>query len=119
MSKYVFIEKAGRTTEEIARDFEKAFYKKATLHQIGKRVFLQSYDTIVAYIANGKLFKLWDGYSVTTSRHIQAFCYTYGVKGPSKKEWENMPYKRINKPYKKDNEYKASYFNIYSSRSYY
>lgn len=118
MSKYVFIEKGNKSIDELAKEFQKAFYRKAALIKKEGRVFLQSYDTIVACIDKGKLFKLWDGYSATTARHIYTFCYSFGVKPVSKKEWENMPLSRVKKPYREDLNYKANYFNPYSDRCY-
>ena len=118
MSKYVFIEKGNKSIDELAKEFQKVFYKKAALIENKGRVFLQSYNTIVACIDKGKLLKLWDGYSATTARHIDAFCYSFDVKSVSKKEWENMPLSRVKKPYREDLNYKANYFNPYSDRCY-
>lgn len=52
---------------------------------------LLSYRTKVAKIVDGKLVRLWDGWSVTTASHIYSFCSEYGLRAPSKKEWLAMP----------------------------
>lgn len=52
---------------------------------------LKSYYTNVCEIRNGKFIKLWEGYSNTTLKHINAFC-SY-LKIPlyfSKREWIEM-----------------------------
>lgn len=54
-------------------------------------VFLQSYDTIVAFIDNnGNFNKLWDGYSTTTAKHIHTFRLLYNLPGICKKEWKKL-----------------------------
>ena len=103
MSKSVNLSVNGKTVDELSREFQKVFYRKAALIENKGRVFLQSYDTIVACIDKGKLFKLWDGYSATTARHICTFCYSFGVKPVSKKEWENM-HKLVRLMYEKTSE---------------
>ena len=118
MSKSINLSINGKTVGELSREYQKMFYKKAALIENKGKVFLQSYDTIVACVDKGKLLKLWDGYSATTARHIDAFCYSFGVKSVSKKEWENMPLSRVKKPYREELNYKANYFNPYSDRCY-
>lgn len=82
-----------RTLETHGR--QKSFYGKAVIIKSGNRVFLQSYNTIVAYIYGGKLFRTWDGWSKTTSLHIDAFCREYGIDAPSKKACEAMTVKPV------------------------
>ena len=118
MSKIINLSVNGKTVDELSREYQKIFYKKAALIENKRRVFLQSYDTIVACVDKGKLLKLWDGYSVTTARHIDAFCYSFGIKYVSKKEWGNMPLSRIKKPYREELNYKTNYFNPYSDKCY-
>ena len=36
--------------------------------------FLISYDTEVLVKHNGKLYRLWNGWSATTGRHIKEYC---------------------------------------------
>ncbi len=71
---------------------QKSFYGKAvvTVYPSGVAV-LKSYNTEVAYIENGKLHRLWNGWSATTAKHIHEFCLQNGVVGVSKKEWLNLP----------------------------
>lgn len=51
---------------------------------------LMSYYTIVCRIRNGKFEKLWDGYSATTMRHINAFLAFYGIEGGGKAWWNSL-----------------------------
>lgn len=52
----------------------KSFYGKALVIELDDGTKqLQSYNTIVGEIKNGKYFQLWDGKSQTTSRHIKEF----------------------------------------------
>ena len=52
---------------------------------------LLSYLTVVCVIRDGKLVRLWDDWSATTSKHVKAFCNYYGLKAPNKAEWLAMP----------------------------
>lgn len=55
---------------------------------------LYSYHTPIAMIIrNGgsNFVRLWDGYSPTTMRHINAFRSLYGFDAISKKQWEKIP----------------------------
>ena len=44
MSKYVFIEKGNKSIDELSREFQKVFYRKAALIENKGKIFLQSYD---------------------------------------------------------------------------
>lgn len=81
----------------IPNDSHVSFNGKANVIVLSNGVkLLQSYSTIVAGINTaGKLVKLWDNWSATTSRHLSAFSAQY--KG--KKDWLKMPFD--NKAYKK------------------
>ena len=62
--------------ELIPNDGRKSFYGKAVVEVAddGSET-LYSYNTaIIKRTAAGKLVKLWDGWSATTGRHINAFC---------------------------------------------
>jgi len=48
---------------------------------------LKSYYTDVAEIVDGAFVKTWDGYSVTTMKHINAFREHFGFDRMSKREW--------------------------------
>ena len=66
MKKYELIPNNGR----------KSFYGKAVVEVAddGSET-LYSYNTaIIKRTAAGELVKLWDGWSATTGRHINAFC---------------------------------------------
>ena len=54
---------------------------------------LKSYYTIVCEIRNGEFIRLWDGYSKTTAKHIDAFRMYYGFKALSKREWIELEVK--------------------------
>lgn len=79
---------------------QKSFYGKAKIgyrfldeqHKVSE-YFLKSYDTIVCKItANNEFQKLWDDYSHTTMKHINAFRRYYGFADMSKKEWDGLLY---------------------------
>ena len=62
--------------ELIPNDGKKSFYGKAVVEVAddGSET-LYSYNTaIIKRTAAGELVKLWDGWSATTGRHINAFC---------------------------------------------
>ena len=64
----------------------KSFYGKAkvVVDDNGNET-LYSYDTpIIKRDVNGKLTKLWNGWSNTTGTHIKAFC------GLDKKSYDNL-----------------------------
>ena len=48
---------------------------------------LKSYYTDVAAIIDGEFYKLWDGFSVTTLKHINIFRDRFGLAKMSKREW--------------------------------
>lgn len=71
---------------------QKSFYGKAHTFEKDGKIYLRSYETIVAVIDNsGKFHRLWDNYSATTQNHINSFRETLGLKRISKKEWVAMP----------------------------
>ena len=65
---------------------QKSFYGKATVFMGDGREILKSYDTIIMErTREGEYRRYWDGYSMTTGKHIRAF------SGLSKKEFEALP----------------------------
>lgn len=63
------------------------FYKKAKIISYNGATYLQSYNTIVAKIENGKaIVNGW--YSQTTARHINEFLYQNGFDKMTKKQME-------------------------------
>ena len=72
--------------ELIPDNGRKSFYGKAkvVIDDNGNET-LYSYDTpIIKRDINGKLTKLWNGWSNTTGTHIKAFC------GLDKKSYDNL-----------------------------
>lgn len=57
-------------------DGRKSFYGKAVvIVEDNGTETLYSYNTpIIKRLVSGELVKLWDGWTATTGRHIQAFC---------------------------------------------
>lgn len=82
-----------------------SFYKKAVV--VAYRKFnhivreLYSYDTRVAVVHSivvapsteevTGVYKIWDAYSVTTKKHIDAFFDAVGAPRMTKSEWEEAP----------------------------
>ena len=70
---------------------QKSFYGKAKVVIDGGKAYLQSYATFVCYMdENGQFHRLWNGWSATTARHINAFRIAYSLPTISKKEWNSM-----------------------------
>lgn len=71
----------------LPKDSHKSFYGKAKVKEYsdGTKVLQSYYTDVVEIDANGKIVRLWDGWSNTTGRHIVAFCGLY------KKEFLNLP----------------------------
>lgn len=65
-----------RTYGLIPTDGRKSFYGKAVvIVEDNGTETLYSYGTpIIKRLVSGELVKLWDGWTATTGRHIQAFC---------------------------------------------
>lgn len=68
-------------------DGRQSFYGKALVIVMKDcKQYLQSYDTLVCYKdITGKVHRLWDSWSLTTRRHIKAFC------GLNKRDWDTLP----------------------------
>lgn len=72
-------------------DGRKSFYNKAEAIELDSGdIILRSYDTIVARIHNGKFERLWNGYSATTMRHVNAFVNAFGITGGGKSWWDAL-----------------------------
>lgn len=68
----------------------KSFYGKTLVIEKdnGEKV-LQSYNTEVCKVTSGGEFvRLWDGYSVTTMRHVNSFLEFCGIAGGGKSWWD-------------------------------
>lgn len=72
-------------------DRAKSFYGKAKVITYGNTIILKSYDTYVCAISHGKVWRLWEGYSMTTMRHINSFMAAYGFPYGGKKWWDSLP----------------------------
>ena len=73
-------------------DRAKSFYGKAKVIETDGETLLQSYDTTVCKIdKSGELVRMWEGYSATTMRHINAFIEMFGIPGGGKKWWDALP----------------------------
>lgn len=66
------------------------FNGRAVIIPIENGYVLKSYETEVAAIVGGSFFKLWNGYSVTTMKHINAFRDYFGLTQIGKREWVEM-----------------------------
>lgn len=78
-------------------DNRKSFYKKAkVLEKEDGRRFLISYGAPVCYLdKNNQFVRLWEGYSATTMRHINAFLSLYSIDGGGKAWWDKQEIHKI------------------------
>ena len=82
--------------KELARDIKgrkkdvilEGFNRRASIrvNEDGTAI-LTSYYTDVAAIKNGIFFKLWDGFSATTLKHVNLFREYYGMDALNKRGW--------------------------------
>lgn len=73
-------------------DRAKSFYGKAKVIEMNGETLLQSYDTTVCKIdKSGEFVRMWEGYSATTMRHINAFIEMFGISGGGKSWWDMQP----------------------------
>ena len=72
---------------------QKSYYKKAKVRVENNLIILTSYQTDVVAIdrESDKIIRLWNGWSFTTSNHINDFLTQRGFKKLSKKEWLALP----------------------------
>lgn len=79
----------------VVNSTRKSFYGKAIVTEFDNGdIELTSYRTIVCRIRHGMFQKLWDGYSVTTMRHITSFCDLYGIENGGKTWWNSLEISR-------------------------
>lgn len=76
-------------------DNKKSFYGKAKVKQDGDTITLVSYGTDIISIKNGKLNPLWNGYSMTTTRHIKEFFKQFYGVDVNKKTFKKIQLKEI------------------------
>lgn len=60
-------------------DSRKSFYGKAKVIEDDDKITLISYNTPVCEIVNGEFRKIWNGHSMTTTRHINSFLKFYNI----------------------------------------
>mgnify|MGYP003504222384 CR=1 FL=1 len=70
---------------------QKNYYGKAKTRTENNATILKSYNTDVLKIENGKIVKLWSGYSKTTMQHINDFLLQNGFTPLNKKQWLDLP----------------------------
>lgn len=63
------------------------FNERAIVNPYGYGETLTSYNTTVCAMVCGAFIKTWDGYSVTTMKHVNTFREMYGLPKLSKREW--------------------------------
>lgn len=63
------------------------FNNRASIKPVKGGYVLVSYYTEVCSCIDGVFHRLWDGYSVTTLKHVNLFCDFVGVSGFSKRAW--------------------------------
>lgn len=76
-------------------DSRKSFYGKAHVIAVQEggatTYYLRSYETIVASVRCGVLYRHWSGWSATTGRHVNAFARTYAGFSIGKAGWDKIP----------------------------
>ena len=73
-------------------DGKKSFYGKAQAVTNGDEITLYSYETAVIKIKNGVIYRIWDDWSATTQRHINAFLAEYADGQSGKAFFTSLPY---------------------------
>ena len=86
---------------KLVKNNGRPFTGNAHVEVNGDIISLRSYSTIVCQVVNGKFRKTWNGYSVSTARHIQMFCLEYAYswwfnegrpeRGTWKAHWLDLP----------------------------
>ena len=72
-------------------DHRKSFYGKAHIIELDNGTKqLQSYNTIVCELSlAGAFTRLWNGYSATTTRHVNSFLRFLGYNNGGKAFWDS------------------------------
>lgn len=75
---------------------------RAMINIVGDDVVLKSYYTnvLVINLKNYSVCKLWDGFSVTTLKHVNLLLDMFGFKRLNKKEFMNLEINKIYKGFK-------------------
>lgn len=72
---------------ELKRTDGGSFFGKAIVEVIPGGYMLISYDTNVCKIVDGAFIRLWDDWSATTLRHVNAFRIQHGFDSLNKWQW--------------------------------
>lgn len=75
-------------------DGRKSFYGKARVTIEGNTITLISYTTKVMRIEDGKIIRMWNGYSATTQRHVNSFLAMFADGQKGKAFWDSLPIER-------------------------
>ena len=67
------------------------FNNRAVIIPVDGGYLLKSYYTTVAAFVGGEFFRLWDGYSVTTAKHVDIFRAWCGLSAMTKRAWIETP----------------------------
>lgn len=87
-------------------DGRKSFYGKCSVSEINGTKYLKSYDTTVACIDRGGNFiRLWNKWSATTMRHVNAFRVANDLPQICKREWMAMDVGKNNEMWDRVAEY--------------
>lgn len=92
---YDYLSKNDFTTYELQPyDHHKSFYKKAYVFETRDWYFLKSYNTYVCCVKKSDMtiYKIWDDYSATTMRHINAFLTYLRCPDGGKRWWDALEY---------------------------
>lgn len=78
-------------------DGRKSFYGKTYVIEDEGKSTLYSYNTPIVSVKDNKIKALWNGWSMTTGRHINAFFESLGLsQGVGKKYWTQIQDGKIN-----------------------
>lgn len=69
---------------------QKSFYGKAQIREENGTKTLISYGTEILKVKGNKITPIWEGYSLTTQRHINEFMLQEFGKVCNKKSWEQI-----------------------------
>jgi len=72
-------------------------YGRAWTFRLGWKKYLKSYSTVVASVGrSGKVRRLWDGYSKSTTAHVRAFLRAETGREWSCREFYGLPLEEAN-----------------------
>lgn len=70
----------------------KRFYGKAHQYSTGNADVLVSYRTAVCEVRGGEIYRLWDGWSASTLRHVRIFLSQFPPAIAEKADWRAQGY---------------------------